>query len=54
MESDVPDEIKKLADALTLTRVYNNMTGANVTHWEIQQLGLIERVKILSAIKVMK
>jgi hypothetical protein len=35
---------------MRLAKVYNQMTGANITHWDIQNLGFIEEQVLLLAI----
>lgn len=46
-----PDVMDTLSD-MKLTAIYNRATGANVTHWELEGLGIIEEARILAAIEL--
>lgn len=39
---------------MTLARVYNHITGSNVTHWDMMELGLNEETVLTLAIELME
>jgi len=42
-----------MMDSLQLARVYNNFTGANVTHRNVEQWGIMETARIHYAMDFM-
>lgn len=37
---------------MKFTKLYNDLTGANMTHWEMQDLGILEESRIMAAIEI--
>jgi hypothetical protein len=38
---------------ISFARMYNNLTGSNITHWDVRELGLQEETAISLAIEMM-
>lgn len=38
---------------MLLTKAYNELTGASLTHWDMQNLGFLEETKIELAIELL-
>lgn len=43
-------ELGIIARDMRLAKVYNHMTGANISHWDVQNLGFLEEQILLLAI----
>jgi hypothetical protein len=44
-------DIRRKMDAVILARIYNNATGASITHKDIEQWGFLETQEIEHAIE---
>ena len=45
----MPKEVEEVRDTILFARLYNKMTGANITHWQLEEMGIIERERIVLA-----
>lgn len=46
----VDDDIKNTLGNMRLVSVYNKLTGANLTHTDVAEWGIIEEAKIMAAL----
>jgi hypothetical protein len=49
---DADESIINTRAEMKLTKLYNQVTGANLSHWQLKDLGLLERTRIISAIEL--
>ena len=48
----VKDIFKQIYSIELDTNLYNKATGANLTHWELSDLGIMEEARIMAAIRL--
>jgi hypothetical protein len=47
----MPQEVRAMSNLLQMTKLYNMATGANLAHWEVQEMGYLELEIIMLAIE---
>lgn len=50
---DIPRNVQNMMDDLSLTRRYNNMTGASLTHRQVGDFGYIESLELELAMEML-
>ena len=46
----MPPSVSKSVTEMRMARIYNDYTGSNITHFELQELGVREFNEVLAAI----
>ena len=49
----MPKSIRNTMNDMAFARMYNNLTGANITHWDVRELGLNEETVISLAMDML-
>lgn len=50
---DIPERIIAVKHAMQMARLYNNHTGAQITHWDVLDWGIMEEEEIIIAIELL-
>lgn len=43
--------LPEILDKIAIVREYNSMTGANLSHWDLNELGIFEHDEVVFAIE---
>ena len=46
------ESVMKTMNAMKMAKAYNNMTGANLSHWDLNEVGMLEEGRIIAAIQL--
>jgi hypothetical protein len=49
----VPKNIRETMSDIAFARMYNNLTGSSITHWDVRELGLLEETTVSLAMDML-
>lgn len=49
---EVPASVRRTMESISIARIYNNATGATITHRDVDNFGFVEFARIESALNM--
>ena len=49
MQKDIDPDVMETMNQMQLAAIYNKITGANLSHWDLAEVGILEEARILAA-----